>query len=97
MLLLLLAALWYWYDSMRAREQALQTSRLACSRDNLQLLDDTVHCVQLRLVRDSAGRLRWRRTYRFEFSDTGLDRRAGCIVLFGGQVESLYMEPFIVQ
>ncbi len=97
LLLALTVGLWYWYDSMRAREQALRVGRGACERDGLQLLDDTVQCVRLRLARDEAGRLRLRRTYRFEFSDTGVNRRDGSMVLHGAQVESLYMEPFLVQ
>lgn len=89
--------LWYWYDSMRAREQALRAGRSACERDGLQLLDDTVQCVRLRLGRSDAGRLQLQRTYRFEFSDTGMNRRDGSMVLHGARVESLYMEPFLVQ
>lgn len=97
-LLVLLAVIgWYWYDSMRAREQALGISRAACARDGLQLLDDTVACIKLRFVRNEDGRLQLKRTYRFEFSDTGLNRRDGSIVLHGTEVESLYMEPFLVQ
>ncbi|MBX6392506.1 MAG: DUF3301 domain-containing protein [Burkholderiales bacterium] len=97
-LLVLFAFLgWYWYDSMRARERALGLSRAACARDGLQLLDDTVQCVRLRFARDKNGRLRLQRTYRFEFSDTGFNRRGGSIVLCGTQVESLYLEPFLVQ
>lgn len=97
MLLLLAGAVWYWYDSMRARELALRIGRNVCTRDGLQLLDDTVQCVKLRFARNDLGRVQLRRTYRFEFSDTGLNRRDGSIVLHGTDVESLYMEPFIVQ
>lgn len=97
LLLVFTAGVWYWYDSMRAREQALRAGRTACERDGLQLLDDTVQCVRLRLARNEAGRLQLQRTYRFEFSDTGVNRRDGSMVLHGAQVESLYMEPYLVQ
>ena len=40
---------------------------------------------------------RLRRTYGFEFSDTGNNRRSGSIVMLGGEVESLYTEPFLIQ
>lgn len=96
-LLLFIATGWYWYDSMRARELALRIGHDACARDGLQLLDDTVQCIKLRLARNEAGRVRLQRTYRFEFSDTGLNRRDGSIVLRGTDIESLYMEPFLVQ
>lgn len=97
LLVALVLVAWYWSDSMRAREHALSIGRAACARDGLQLLDDTVQCIKLRFARDEDGRLRLRRTYRFEFSDTGLNRRDGSIVLRGTDVESLYMEPFLVQ
>jgi hypothetical protein len=96
--LLALAALgWLWYDSMRARERAVAAGSDACRRDALQFLDETVECVSLRPARDEAGRLVLRRVYRFEFSDNGDNRRAGSIVMLGGEVESLVMEPFLVQ
>ena len=97
LLVALAVVAWYWYDSMRARERALGVGRVACERDGLQLLDDTVQCVRLRFARNEEGRLQLRRTYRFEFSDTGLNRRDGSIVLRGTELESLYMEPFLVQ
>ena len=88
---------WWWHDSMRARERALAVARAACQRDGLQLLDETVECVKIWHARDEEGRLALRRTYRFEFSDTGDNRRAGSIVILGATVESLYLEPFMVQ
>jgi len=35
--------------------------------------------------------------YRFEFSDNGDNRRAGSIVMMGGEVESLTMEPYLLR
>ncbi len=96
-LLLLAALVWLWFDSMRARERALALGRRACERDGLMFLDETVECVSLRLARDADGRARLRRTYGFEFSDTGNNRRNGSIVMLGGEVESLYTEPFLIQ
>ena len=88
---------WWWYDSMRAREGALVVARAACARDGLQLLDETVECVNTRPARDRDGRFVLRRSYRFEFSDDGNNRRAGMVVILGAAVESLYLEPFLEQ
>ena len=88
---------WWWYDSMRARERALVAAGAACGRDGLQFLDETVECVKTRPARDDEGRLVLRRTYRFEFSDDGNNRRAGSVVILGTTVESLNLEPFLVQ
>ncbi len=88
---------WLWYDSMRARERALAAGRGACEREQLQLLDDTVECVSVRPGRSDSGRARLRRVYRFEFTDTGDNRRTGRIVMLGGEVESLTMDPFLLR
>jgi Protein of unknown function (DUF3301) len=96
--LLAIAALgWLWYDSMRARERAVAAGQGACARERLQFLDETVECTSVRPVRNAAGRLVLRRVYRFEFSDDGSNRRAGGIVMLSGEVESLTMEPFLLQ
>jgi len=86
---------WLWFDSMRARERALEAASRACEREGLQFLDDTVECVSLRVARNDNGRLALRRIYRFEFSDSGHSRRGGSVVMLSGKVESLTMEPFL--
>jgi hypothetical protein len=91
---LLVAALWLWIDSLRAREHAVAAGRAACKRYDVQLLDETVAFARLRLARDDEGRLRLRRTYTFEFSDTGKNRRHGAIVMLGARLEDLQLEPY---
>lgn len=94
LLLLLLAAGWFWLDSVHKREIAIDAGRLAAQRCGLQFLDDTVALSQLRLGRDARGRLRWRRTYSFEVSDTGADRLACSVILLGKHPESTLMPPY---
>ena len=96
-LLVLAALVWLWFDSMRARERALALGKRACERDGLMFLDETVECVALGFARKENGRMALRRTYGFEFSDTGNNRRSGSIVMLGGEVESLYTEPYLIQ
>ena len=96
-LLVLAALVWLWFDSMRARERALALGKRACERDGLMFLDETVECVALGFARSADGRMALRRTYGFEFSDTGNNRRSGSIVMLGGEVESLYTEPYLIQ
>ena len=86
-----------WVDSLRAREHAVVAGRAACARYGLQLLDDTVAFTRLRLARDEDGRLRLKRTYVFEFSDTGNNRRHGAIVMLGAQLQDLQLEPYPIQ
>jgi hypothetical protein len=93
--LLILGALgWYWSASLRALEIARKAGKRACDEVNVQFLDDTVAGVALALARDGSGRRVLRRTYRFEFSETGDSRLEGHLVLLGNRVESLTMEPY---
>ncbi|HRD92880.1 MAG TPA: DUF3301 domain-containing protein [Accumulibacter sp.] len=90
-LLGMLAAGWLWLDSFRAREAGIRAVRAACDADQLQLLDDTVALASLRPARDDEGRLRLRRVYRFEYSDTGDNRRNGQITLLGSELLLLHL------
>lgn len=96
-ILLILAGLYFWIDSLRARERALAAGRRACERYGVQLLDETVQFARLRLARDEEGRLRLKRTYTFEFSDTGDNRRHGAIVMLGADLGDLQLEPYKLQ
>ena len=96
-IMLIVAGLAFWVDSLRARERALAAGRGACERYGVQLLDETVQFAKLRLARTDAGRLRLRRTYTFEFSDTGDNRRHGAIVMLGGELQDMQLEPYRVQ
>ena len=96
-ILLIVAGALLWLDSLRARERAVRAGKSACERYNLQLLDDTVSFARLRLARDDEGQLKIARTYTFEFSDTGNNRRRGAIVMLGGDLQDLQLEPYRVQ
>lgn len=91
-LLVLGIILWFWQDSLGARERACAASSRACHQSNVQLLDDTVALERLWLRRDRDGRLKLERLYLFEFTDTGLIRLVGSVLLIGWRVEVLHME-----
>jgi hypothetical protein len=96
-ILAIVAGILLWTDSLRARERAVRAGRSACERYQLQFLDDTVSFARMRLARNEDGELRIARTYTFEFSDTGNNRRQGAIVMLGGEVRDLHLEPYPVQ
>jgi hypothetical protein len=96
-IVLLVAGSFFWLDSLRARERALSAGRSACDRYSLQFLDETVVFARLRLARNEDGELRIARTYTFEFSDTGNNRRRGAIVMLGGQLLDVQLEPYPAQ
>jgi Protein of unknown function (DUF3301) len=85
---------WLFYEALRAREAAIRITKEACKQHGLQLLDDTVHGVRLGFVRDHEGVVRLRRTFLFDFSEDGVNRRSGSVVMLGARVESLQLEPY---
>jgi Protein of unknown function (DUF3301) len=87
-ILLVFAALgWFWYDGLRAREQAYRYARVYCEEAGMQFLDDTVSLSRLRLCRTPRGRLVFCRLFRFEFSETGNDRQAGFVAIKGREFD----------
>lgn len=93
-LLLLAAIVWFWIDSLRALDAARIAGRRECKKYDVQFLDDAISGIAIALVRDDFGRLAIRRTYRFEFSETGDSRLEGRLTLLGRKVESVIMEPY---
>ena len=94
-LVLTAVGVWFWLDSLKTREIGVHAARNACQEEGLQFLDETVVGQSLRLARDDAGRLRLRRVYAFEYSDTGNDRRSGSVTLLGHEVEILHVRPHL--
>jgi hypothetical protein len=96
-ILVIAAGVFLWLDSLRVRERAVRAGRKACERYNVQLLDDTVAFARMRLSRDDEGQLTIARTYTFEFTETGNNRRQGAIVMLGHQLADLQLEPYRTQ
>lgn len=91
---LLLAGGWFWLDSHRVLDLARAAARQFCAQQNLQLLDDTVASISVRLERNAQGRMIIARTYRFEFSDTGDNRLNGSIVMLGHTPGQMHLQAF---
>ena len=91
-LVLLAALVWLWVSNLRAREAAMQAAQTACSAEGLLLLDDTVAMAGFKVVRNAEGRITLKRTYEFEFSDTGDNRRRGSVTLLGHLVIVLSLD-----
>ena len=88
-LFVLLLLAWLWFDSLKAREAAVDAARTACEGEGLLFLDDTVGIASLKLARDGEGRLKLQRAYDFEYSDTGNNRIHGSVVMLGHRVMML--------
>jgi hypothetical protein len=90
--LLAAAVVWFWQDSLAARESANAAAKEACSRLGLQFLDGTVAFARLALVR-VGGQINLRRTYVFDYTATSIERRQGFVLLTGRHVESVGYAP----
>lgn len=87
------AVVWFWQDSLAARESANAAAKEACTRLSLQFLDGTVAFARVALVRAEGGGLKLRRTYVFDYTATSIERRQGFVLLMGRRVESVGYAP----
>ncbi|MCW9024661.1 MAG: DUF3301 domain-containing protein [Gammaproteobacteria bacterium] len=86
--------IWFWFDSIGAKEKARLTCREYCTKGNVQFLDDTVALSKLRFRRNRLGRLNFYRVFKFEFSSNGDDRYNGKVALLGQFVEKVQMDAY---
>ncbi len=89
-IMLILAGIWYWWDTQQSNEIALFVCKKKCEAAALQLLDATVTRQRSWLRRGPNGAMQICRLYSFEYSgDQSVDygqRQQGYIVLIGKQV-----------
>jgi hypothetical protein len=78
-----------WHVTLDAREAANRIARETCSRAVVQFLDETVAFAGFRLQRDTSGRRRLLRTYTFDYTNDGIERSQGFIVLAGLRLEAV--------
>ena len=83
-LLVLGAALLWWHASVNALDRARECARGFCSKQDWQLLDQTVRIVSRSPRRGGMGWILVRR-YRFDFCPDGQSRQPGGILLHGNQ------------
>ena len=88
----LIAVAWAWHANLGARERANLAALETCQRTGAQLLDGTVAFRGFRPARGPDGRLRMRRTYVFDYSQDGVTRRQGFVILLGDSLESIGLE-----
>jgi len=87
LLILLGLTVWFWQNTLTVRELAIATAREICARQNFQFLDSTVALHRLRVVRAPSGRLSLKRTFLFAYSNDGIERHTGFIIMAGNHVE----------
>ncbi|MGO1540494.1 MAG: DUF3301 domain-containing protein [Luteimonas sp.] len=78
----------FWNASRSAAERATALGQDACRRAGVQLLDHSVHADRLRLRRHADGRMGLEYSFRFYWSDDGVHRHIGRMVLLGEELVS---------
>ena len=76
-----------WLDTSRAREQATGLASRRCSEYGFQFLDGTAALTAVGLRWTRRG-VRVRRSYRFDYTETGMGRHTGQLVLVGQVLEA---------
>jgi len=92
MLGLLAAIILFWIETLRMREFVIKLCKKVCMESALQLLDQTVSLISIRL---KCSTNRWpyiHRVYQFEVSSNGADRLLGYIILTGNIVKMIQID-----
>ncbi len=82
----------FWRDTLGARDLANVAARETCAANGAALLDGTVAFQGLRVVRGRSGSPALERTYAFDYSTDGVNRRQGFVIVSGGRVESIGLQ-----
>ncbi len=80
------------WQTNRAREIARHAGRLACERESVQFLDDTVVQRRWWFARSAEGHLQLCRWYEFDFAIDGVKRSHGQITLRGWRVTEVRLD-----
>jgi hypothetical protein len=83
----------FWHSSLAAREHANRVAMDTCASARVQLLDGTVSIHRLKLVRHASTPLVWQRTYVFDYTEDGFNRRRGFVVLTGNSLDTVGLGP----
>lgn len=92
-LIALCIAILYWRNALHIKERAYQAARKHCDEMQVQMLDESVYLRRLWLKRNSQGKLVFWRAFYFEFTVSGADRYFGRVLMLGGQIEAIQLEP----
>lgn len=92
LLICVVLLVWYWQSGLRCHDIAIATARMTCKQQGLQLLDGTVSLKDMRPFYRGIDDFGMERTYVFDYSEDGISRLSGCVVLVKNRVESVVLE-----
>ena len=91
-ILFLIVLAWFWLNSIRAKEIAMQASADACKDIQAQFLDQTASLIKIKLSRSRNGRMSFERLYNFDFSRDRQTRKKGFVTIKGYQVIQVILD-----
>jgi len=83
---------WFWLNSIRVKEIAMQAAAEACKQIEAQFLDQTASLEKIALKRNKSGRLTLQRTYSFDFSRDRETRQKGHVSLAGQTITHIFLD-----
>ncbi len=88
-LIVLAFIVYFWFDSMKAREQAEVAAKQLCLQLGVQFLDHSVAIKAIKFTRSSKGYIQFERHYGFEFTNDGTARHSGRAIMLGQRLKNL--------
>lgn len=91
-LLIIALLVWFWQISQRCRDVAIQVARHTCKHQGLQFLDGTATLKSVKPYFTRHSGPGFKRTYTFDYSEDGVGRQSGCIIMHNSQVTSVVLD-----
>jgi len=92
MIIALLVLVWLWHISQSSRDKAILTARETCRQQGVQFLDGTAALQSVRPAWSRAEGPVLQRTYTFDYSEDGIARRTGCIIMRNIRVVAVLLD-----
>ena len=81
------------WENAGYRDRAIAIAKQQCEHQDVQLLDDTIALLSVKLKRDARGNFAVTRSYEFEFTSTGDQRYHGQLILHGKRLLHVELQP----
>jgi hypothetical protein len=89
LLLLIVVLVWFWQVSLQCSDLAIATARETCKQQGVQFLDGTASLQATRPYFSRRTGPGLKRTYTFDYSEDGIARHTGCIIMHNAQISAV--------
>ena len=94
LLLAISLIVFFWWDSVAKREIAIYHGKLLANKFHLQLLDESIHCNKITLIRTQNDWPSIRRVYFFSVSTNTEDRLHCQLTITGKSLTDWFVPPY---